>query len=127
MSWLMIVLLLIASYLILLPLLSYLSAKRLVGRMIESDLTSETSGNRMIYFYSQNCPPCRSMTPIIDHLSENHDTVLKVDVQSDPETARVFNIRATPTTLLMRDNKVTEVCLGAKSQKQLENLLQKIT
>ncbi|MCU7930527.1 MAG: thioredoxin family protein [Candidatus Thiodiazotropha sp. (ex Codakia rugifera)] len=126
MSWVMIIVLIVASYLILLPLLSYLSARRLVGKMIENDLTSETDGNRMIYFYSQKCPPCRSMTPIIDHLSENHDTVMKVDVQSDPDTARAFNIRATPTTILMKDNKVTDVCLGAKSQKQLETLLQKI-
>jgi thioredoxin 1 len=119
----MIILLLVASFLILVPLFSYLSAKRLVGKKIVTEL----SGNRMLYFYSENCPPCRSMTPIIERLAEQHDGIVKVDVRKDPEMSRNFNIRATPTLILMKDSIVMDVALGGKTESQLKSLLQKIT
>lgn len=119
MSWVMIVLLLVASFIILVPLLSYLSAKRLVGKKIDSAL----SANRMIYFYSQNCSPCRTMTPIIDRLAEKHEGIVKVDARADPETSRAFNIRATPTLVMLRDGVVTNIYLGAKTEPQLESML----
>ncbi|MEW8029955.1 MAG: thioredoxin family protein [Candidatus Thiodiazotropha sp.] len=122
MSWVMIVLLLVAGFLILVPMFSYLSAKRLIGRKIDSKL----SGNRLLYFYSQNCSPCRTMTPIIDRLAEKHGGIVKVDVREDPETSRTFNIRATPTLVLMKDSVVTNVALGAKTESQLESLLKKL-
>jgi thiol-disulfide isomerase/thioredoxin len=122
MSWAMIVLLLVASFLILVPLLSYLSAKRLVGKKVDSNL----SGNKMLYFYSQNCPPCRTMTPIIERMAEKHEGIVKVDVREDPETSRTFNIRATPTLILMKDKVVTTIALGAKTESQLESLLKKL-
>jgi thioredoxin 1 len=118
----MIVLLLVAGFLILVPLLSYLSAKRLIGKKVDCDL----SGNRMLYFYSQNCPPCRAMTPIIDRMAERHEGIVKVDVRKDPETSRTFNIRATPTLILMKDRVVTTIALGAKTESQLESLLKKL-
>ncbi|MBW9267565.1 MAG: thioredoxin family protein [Candidatus Thiodiazotropha sp. (ex. Lucinisca nassula)] len=121
MSWIMIVLLLVASFLILVPMFSYLSAKRLVGRKIDSNL----NGNRMLYFYSQRCSPCRAMTPIIDRLARQYEGIVKVDVREDPETSRTFNIRATPTLVMMKDNVVTQVALGAKTESQLETMLKK--
>ncbi|MEW8468143.1 MAG: thioredoxin family protein [Candidatus Thiodiazotropha sp.] len=126
MSWIMILLLLAASFLILVPLFSYLSARRLVGKKIEGDLGDDMSGSRMIYFYSQNCSPCRRMTPIIDRLAEKHQGIVKVDVRADPERTRRFNIRATPTLVLIRESVVIDIALGAKSESQLESLLQKL-
>jgi thioredoxin 1 len=122
MSWVMIVLLLIASFIILVPLLSYLSAKRLIGQTIDSKLST----NRMIYFYSQNCSPCRAMTPIIDRLAEQHKGIVKVDVRADPETSRAFNIRATPTLVMLQDSVVTRTVLGGKTESQLESLVKKL-
>jgi thioredoxin 1 len=118
----MIVLLLVASFLILVPLFSYLSAKRLLGKKVDSNL----SGNRMLYFYSQNCSPCRTMTPIIDRLAQKYEGIVKVDVREDPETSRTFNIRATPTLVLIKDKVVTNIALGTKTESQLESLLKKL-
>ncbi|MBT2988344.1 MAG: hypothetical protein B6D72_05290 [gamma proteobacterium symbiont of Ctena orbiculata] len=126
MSWIMIVLLLVASFLILVPLFSYLSARRLVGKKIEGDLSDAVSGNRAIYFYSENCSPCRRMTPIIDRLAEKHEGIGKVDVRADPETTRRFNIRATPTLVLIKEGVVIDIALGAKTESQLESLLRKL-
>jgi thioredoxin 1 len=125
MSWLMTVLVLVAGFLILVPLLSYLSARRMLGKKIEIDLPDDMSNGRLFYFYSQNCSPCRRMTPIIDRLAQRHEGIVKVDVRKDPQTSRAFNIRATPTIVLMKERMVLDIALGAKSESQLESLLQK--
>ncbi|MEW8618983.1 MAG: thioredoxin domain-containing protein [Candidatus Thiodiazotropha endolucinida] len=52
--------------------------------------------------------------------------IVKVDVREDPETSRTFNIRATPTLVLMKDNVVTQVALGAKTESQMETMLKKL-
>ena len=126
MSWIMIVLLLVAAFLILVPLLAYISARRLVGKEIAATHSANQPENRLIYFYSANCGPCRNMTPSIDRLAESNREVSKVDVQADPQTARDFNIRATPTTLLVKKNRILDVVLGSKSEKQLTELLQRV-
>ena len=123
MSWLMIALLLIASYLILVPLLTHLSAKRLIGQRAPGEAEER---NRLLYFYSQGCAPCRGMTPAVDQLAESHGEVHKIDVRSDPETARRYKIRATPTIVLIKNGVIDEVALGAKTPAQLETLLKKI-
>ncbi|MCG8488161.1 MAG: thioredoxin family protein [Chromatiales bacterium] len=124
MSWVMIVLLLIASYLILVPLLTYLSAKRQIGLKVASE--SGDAEDRLIYFYSESCPPCKQMTPIIDDLATRHEKISKIDVKRDPETAKQYKIRATPTLILVKGGVIDDILLGAKKATQIENLLNKI-
>ncbi|MEJ2453542.1 MAG: thioredoxin family protein [Candidatus Thiodiazotropha sp.] len=126
MSWLMIVLVVVAAFLILMPMLTYLSARRQVGRPVDSAATGAGEGDRLIYFYSPKCGPCRSMTPIIDRLAQDNPRVFKVNVMEDMETARAFNIRATPTTILVKDERVLDIALGAKGEVQLERMLRKV-
>ena len=126
MSWLLTALAIVAAFMILMPMLTYLSARRQVGRPIETTTRASGEGDRLIYFYSPKCGPCRSMTPIVDQLSGEHSRVYKVDVQEEMAVARDFNIRATPTTVLVKDDRVLDVALGAKSRKQLENMLRRL-
>jgi thioredoxin 1 len=121
MSSALILILVMAVFLILVPLLSYLSTRRLVGKKLE--LNNLPTGSRLFYFYSPGCGPCRSMTPLVDKLASQSDVITKVDISQDPELASRFGIRATPTTVLVEDNTIKEVRLGAQSQKQLQKLL----
>lgn len=76
------------------------------------------------YFHHPRCAPCRSLTPRIDALSAQHPgQVLKVDIAQQAELAAAFHVRATPTTLLVKDGRVEEVLLGPQSAKRLEALL----
>ena len=124
MSWALSILVLLAGFLVLMPLLTYLASRRMIGKTIVLDQGKHHS--RLLYFYSQSCGPCRRMTPIIDKLASTHDMVEKIDIQQDPDTTRKFGIRATPTTVLVQDNVVKQVALGAKTQQQLEKLLAQI-
>jgi len=121
MSWQIMVIIVVGGLLVLIPLLTYLSSRRMVGKTIKRDRFGPEA--QLLYFYNQNCGPCRQMTPIIEQLASQHDNVHKIDIAQTPEIAREYGIRATPTTILVKDHVIRQVALGAKSQKQLERLL----
>lgn len=77
----------------------------------------------LLYFYSPNCGPCRTMGPRIDALAEQHANVLKFDITQDFELARAFGVMATPTTVLVSDGVIAHMLVGPLSQRRLEALL----
>ncbi|KRT54313.1 thioredoxin family protein [endosymbiont of Ridgeia piscesae] len=124
MSWPIIIIGTITGALLLMTLLTYRSARKLVGQQVEAETGEPAS--RLLYFYSDHCGPCKSMSPLIDELSEHYPNIRKVNVTKEPKLAQAFSIRATPTTILVLNNLVSEVALGAKSKRQLEKLLQRV-
>ncbi len=102
----------------------YLQAKKARGKPV-ADLGAdaldllEGRGDALIYFYSPNCIPCRAMTPAVDELSNEFDGVIKVDVSQTPEPAIAFQVRATPTLVLIRNGSVADILLGAKNKSQM--------
>ncbi len=80
-------------------------------------------GKVLLYFFSPNCGPCRSMTPVIDRLAALHDNVFKFDVSQSLDLARRLGVMATPTIMLLADGRIARVKLGALPEKNLEEFL----
>jgi len=78
----------------------------------------------LIYCYTRACPPCRSMTPIIDQLREEGYPIIKIDLGEDRGLARELGVRATPTLLLVEHGRIQHAGLGARSRRQILHLLQ---
>jgi len=54
----------------------------------------------LVDFYSPTCAPCHMMHPVLERLAVRRAgqiVVVKVNVESHPEVAREFNVRAVPT------------------------------
>ncbi len=85
----------------------------------------EKEGSRgLVYFYSPSCGACKMQTPIIKSMQAENKDVYSVDISKDQQSARIFGIRATPSTILVKDGKIKEVFLGAKSEATLMQLLE---
>jgi thioredoxin 1 len=80
-------------------------------------------GTSLIYFYSPDCGPCRKMTPLVRQLDARYGRVKRVDVSQDLETARSYQVRAVPTTVLVEDGRISKVLIGFQSLAKLEGLL----
>ena len=99
-----------------------------VGRSV-ADLKNELpgiedpAGTALVYFYSEHCPPCRAMAPVIDRLAEERDRVFKIDVGARREVARHFGVRATPMTFVVRNGRIARGLLGAKRREALVRAL----
>lgn len=56
-------------------------------------------------------------------MKSEYNNIFDVDISKDFQTARIFGIKATPTTITVEDGKVNNVYLGAKPKEFLERLI----
>ena len=126
MSWVGFVVIGAVALILLFQLNVYRQAKKLEGEQAPTlgDEQAHADGRSLIYFHSPSCGPCRSMTPVIDALiDELPQQVSKVDISQDMQSALRYNVRATPTVVLVEDGTIAKVLLGPQSEKKLRGLL----
>lgn len=111
-----------------LQLFMIFSAKRTKGTKISglsgSLKTLEKNGsNGIVYFFSPSCRACTMQTPIIKSLQKKYKNIFDVDISKDMQTARVFGVKATPTTVAIKNGIIEEVFVGVKQQNIFETYL----
>ena len=79
----------------------------------------------ILYFTADWCNPCKQTKPIVEEL--NRQQIMAkffiIDVDSDIEMAKDFEIRSVPTFVVMKDNIEIYRATGAQTKKQLEGLI----
>ena len=63
----------------------------------------------LVDFFAEWCGPCKMMAPILKQAKEvlgDKATIIKVDVDRNPEAANQFNVQGVPTLILFKDGKV---------------------
>ena len=78
----------------------------------------------LFYFYSAYCPPCRTMAPRVDRLTERYPNVFKINISESGEIAHRFGITATPSVILVDGGMITRAMVGTQSEKRLAALLE---
>ena len=77
---------------------------------------------RAVYYFTADwCNPCKKVKPIVEEI--NKDSIIKfqmIDVDSEIELAKRFEIMSVPTFILMDDGKEVNRIIGAQNK---ENLL----
>lgn len=127
----MIVVYIIGGIIALFLLLQYsmvFAAKRTQGTQLsglQGKLKSlEKKGSKgMVYFFSPSCGACKAQTPIVKSLEKTYKNVFDVDISRDMETAKIFGVKATPTTVAVKDGVIDKVYLGVKQRDIYEQYL----
>lgn len=81
-------------------------------------------GRALVYCFSPQCAPCRPMSKEVDQLAASGAPVFKLDITRYPEISREIGIRATPTLILIEDNRVARMVLGVKNADFMQDLIQ---
>jgi thioredoxin len=69
----------------------------------------------VLKFYSDTCPPCRQLAPILNKLAEEYASRVKtlaVNIGNTPEIAEPFAVRAVPTVLFLKGGKEVDRLVG---------------
>ncbi|MDH4125632.1 MAG: thioredoxin TrxA [Gammaproteobacteria bacterium] len=81
----------------------------------------------LIDFWAEWCGPCKMIAPILDEAATEFAdrlSIVKLNVDENPNTAQKFGIRSIPTLMLFKDGSVHAQKLGAMSKSQLNAFLE---
>lgn len=80
----------------------------------------------VVDFWAEWCGPCRMMNPVLEELAEarkGNTTVVKVNVDEQPELASRFGIRSIPTLLVFKNGELKQQVTGVTSASALSKML----
>ena len=84
----------------------------------------------LVDFWAEWCGPCKMVAPVLEEIaSENGEklTVVKLNIDENPDTARAYQIMSIPTMAVFQGGKIVKQIVGAKPKaailKDLESFL----
>ena len=95
----------------------------------KDDLENVKNSGKIILldFYADWCGPCRMLSPVVDEFAEeNPDFVVgKINVDKEPELSEEFGVSSIPMLVVMKDGKILNKSVGAKSKQQILEMIEK--
>ena len=82
----------------------------------------------LVDFSAEWCGPCKMMPPILEEVKKNignEITIITMDVDKNPQSARQYGIQSVPTLILFQKGKVLWRQSGVIQASQLELLLRR--
>ena len=79
----------------------------------------------LLDFWAEWCGPCRMLAPVVDQIAEETAGVKvgKINVDQEPELARRFGVMSIPTLVVMKNGKITNQAIGARSKRDILAML----
>ena len=80
----------------------------------------------LVDFFSDNCGPCRALAPLLEELAnelEGKAKIAKVDVATEEQLSRDFEINAVPTLIVFEQGRVVARMLGVQSKERLREAM----
>ena len=81
----------------------------------------------LVDFSAEWCGPCKMMAPILAQLKTmvgENTTILKVDVDKNPEVSKQYNIQGVPTLILFQNGDVKWRQSGVIQAAQLKSVIE---
>lgn len=128
MSWGSVLLAAGIAWIIMVPAIAVIRAKRSQGKPAPDTSVIPGDGDRsrgrwLYYFHASHCGHCRTMTPIVRQLAETHGNLLEISVDQHLPLARAFGISATPSLVVVQDGIISQIKLGGRNERQILDLL----
>ncbi|MGH8974753.1 MAG: thioredoxin [Acidimicrobiia bacterium] len=76
----------------------------------------------LVDFWAEWCGPCKMIAPVLEEIAREHPgkiTIVKLNVDDNPDTARRYEVMSIPTLMLFNKGSLEKRLVGARSKSQL--------
>ena len=79
----------------------------------------------LLDFWASWCGPCRMLSPVVDEIAQENDTIAvgKVNVDEQPELASQFGVMSIPTRMVFKDGKAVNTSVGVVPKAKILSML----
>lgn len=87
-----------------------------------NEITSKSNKLVLVDFWAQWCGPCKTLGPVLEEISNEHDDkvqVLKLDVDQLKEVAASYGIKSIPTMIFFKNGQIVSTLVGNQSKNEI--------
>lgn len=98
-----------------------MSISHVTDASFEEDVL-KAEGPVLVDFWAEWCGPCKQIAPTLEDIAKDYDgrvRVVKVDIDSNPQTPSKYGVRGIPTIMMFKGGEVAAMKVGALPKSKL--------
>ena len=91
-----------------------------------NEIVIKASGPVLVDYWAEWCGPCKMIAPVLDAIAAEYAgkvTVVKINIDDNPQTPQHYGVRGIPTLMLFKDGEVEATKVGALTKVELAKFL----